>query len=188
MALFGNGKKTEPGITLVANNCEMVGDIHFSDQLLVNGVVKGNIYAQEGAKAMVTVSEKGRVKGEIRVPNVIINGKVFGDIYSEKHVELAAKAEIKGNVYYNLIEMVMGSRVDGNLVNVRTGKEAKQEALKKAETFQAETTAQVDASRVDKADGRERTDTKEAAASQQSTRQSTQQSSLHVTPVKSKTA
>jgi cytoskeletal protein CcmA (bactofilin family) len=174
VALFGNGTKTEPGITLVANNCEMVGDIHFSDQLLVNGVVKGNIYAQEGAKAMVTVSEKGRVKGEIRVPNVIINGKVFGDIYSEKHVELAAKAEIKGNVYYNLIEMVMGSRVDGNLVNVRAGKEAKQEALKKAENSQA------DASLVDKTDGRERTDIKEAAGSLQP--------SIHVTPVKSKTA
>lgn len=169
MALFGNGKKTEPGITLVANNCEMVGDIHFSDQLLVNGVVKGNIYAQEGAKAMVTISEKGRVKGEIRVPNVIVNGKVFGDIHSDKHVELAAKAEITGNVYYNLIEMVMGSRVDGNLVNVRAGKEAKQEALKKTE-----------APRVDSTENRERTDSKEATGSQKS--------SLHVTPVKSKIA
>jgi cytoskeletal protein CcmA (bactofilin family) len=174
VALFGNGKKTEPGITLVANNCEMVGDIHFSDQLLVNGVVKGNIYAQEGAKAVVTVSETGRVKGEIRVPNVIVNGKVFGDIYSEEHVELAAKAEIKGNVYYNLIEMVMGSRVDGNLVNVRTGTEAEQEALKKAENSQA------DASRVDKTDGRERTDKKEAAGSLQP--------STHAKPVKNKTA
>ncbi len=169
MALFGSGKKTEPGITLVANNCEMEGDIYFSDQLLVNGVVKGNIYAQEGAKAMVTVSEKGRVKGEIRVPNVIINGKVFGDIHSDKHVELAAKAEIKGNVYYNLIEMVMGSRVDGSLVNVRGGKEAKQEALKKAEP-----------PRTDHTESKERAETRDASASQKSP--------LHVTPVKSKTA
>ena len=168
MALFGNGKKTEPGITLVANNCEMVGDIHFSDQLLVNGVVKGNIYALEGAKAIVTISEKGCVKGEIRVPSIIVNGKVFGDIYSNKHIELAAKAEIKGNVYYDLIEMVMGSRVDGNLVNVRVGKDAKQEALKKTE-----------APRVDSSESKERTDTKEATG--------LQKSSLHVTPVKSKT-
>ncbi len=107
------------GITLIANNCELSGDVHFSDQLQINGTVKGNIYAVEGSKAVVTVSEKGRVKGDIRVPNVIINGKVFGDVYSDKHIELAAKAEIKGNVYYNLIEMVMGSRVDGNLVHAR---------------------------------------------------------------------
>lgn len=115
----------ESGITLIANNCEVSGDLHFSDQLQINGTVKGNIYAVEGSKAVITVSEKGRVKGEIRVPNVIINGKVHGDVHSDKHIELAAKAEIKGNVYYNLIEMVMGSRVDGNLVH--TQKDAKGE-------------------------------------------------------------
>lgn len=115
------------GITLIANNCELSGDVHFSDQLQINGTVKGNIYAVEGSKAVVTVSEKGRVKGEIRVPNVIINGKVYGDVYSDKHIELAAKAEIKGNVYYNLIEMVMGSRVDGNLVHAKDKKDGKLE-------------------------------------------------------------
>lgn len=119
--MFGREKRSETGITLVATNCELVGDIHFSDQLLVNGIVKGNVYAQEGSKATITVSEKGRVAGEIRVPNVIINGKVFGNIHSDKHVELAAKADVKGDVHYNLIEMVMGSKVDGNLVNQREG-------------------------------------------------------------------
>lgn len=116
------------GITLIANNCELSGDVHFSDQLQINGTVKGNIYAVEGSKAVVTVSEKGRVKGDIRVPNVIINGKVYGDVYSDKHIELAAKAEIKGNVYYSLIEMVMGSRVDGNLVHTKDHKEVKSKA------------------------------------------------------------
>lgn len=120
--MFGKDKRSETGITLVATNCELVGDVHFSDQLLVNGIVKGNIYAQEGSKATITVSEKGRVAGEIRVPNVIINGKVFGNIHSDKHIELAAKADVKGDVHYNLIEMVMGSKVDGNLVNQREGK------------------------------------------------------------------
>lgn len=126
--MFGSKGKQESGITLVANNCELTGDVHFSDQLMVNGVVRGNVYAREGAKAVVTVSEKGRVKGDIRAPNVIVNGKVYGDIYSDKHIELAARAEVKGNVYYNLIEMVMGSRVDGNLVHVKPGKDPRLEA------------------------------------------------------------
>jgi len=124
----------ESGVTLIANNCEISGDVHFSDQLLINGTIKGDIYAQPGSKAIVTISEKGRVKGDIRVPNIIVNGKVFGDIHCDKHVELAAKAEIKGNVYYNLIEMVMGSRVDGNLVHVQKGKAAKSEATELAST------------------------------------------------------
>ncbi|MDA0978040.1 MAG: polymer-forming cytoskeletal protein [Proteobacteria bacterium] len=120
--MFGKETKTESGITLVATNCELEGDVHFSDQLIVNGIVKGNIYAQAGSKATVTISEKGRVKGEIHVPNVIVNGKIFGDIRSDRHIELAAKAEVKGNVYYHLIEMVKGSRVDGHLVHMQDGK------------------------------------------------------------------
>jgi cytoskeletal protein CcmA (bactofilin family) len=123
VTMFKKDGRGETGITLVATNCELVGDVHFSDQLLVNGIVKGNIYAQSGSKATITVSEKGRVRGEIHVPNVIINGKVFGDIRSDKHVELAAKAEVKGDVYYHLIEMVKGSRVDGHLVHLQDGKQ-----------------------------------------------------------------
>ena len=122
--MFNKSKlgRSESGITLIATNCEFVGDVHFSDQLLVNGVVKGNIYAQSGSKALITVSEKGRVQGEIRVPNVIVNGKVSGDIQSDKHIELAARAEVTGNIYYHYIEMVKGSRVDGNLVHLLDGK------------------------------------------------------------------
>ena len=59
------------------------------------------------------------------MPNVIVNGKVIGDIRSDKHIELAAKAEVQGNVYYHLIEMVEGSRVDGHLVHLQEGKKGK---------------------------------------------------------------
>jgi cytoskeletal protein CcmA (bactofilin family) len=120
--LGGKKQKSEKGTTLVANNCQIEGDVLFSDELCIEGVVKGDIIAKEGANAQVRVSDKGCVVGEIRAPSVIVNGKVFGDIHSDKHVELAARAEVKGNVYYNLIEMVMGSRVDGSLVHVEDGK------------------------------------------------------------------
>ena len=121
--MFGK-KKAESGITLLAANCQFSGDVHFSDQLLVNGVVKGNIYAEPGSKALLTVSEKGSITGDICVPNVVINGRVVGDIYSEKHIELSGKAQIKGNVYYSHIEMVMGSRVDGSLVYAKNAEQA----------------------------------------------------------------
>lgn len=132
--MFGKDGKTETGITLIATNCEVEGDLHFSDQLIVNGIIKGNIYAQPGSKAKINISEKGRVKGEIRVPNVIVNGKVFGDIHSDKHIELAGRAEVKGNVHYNLIEMVKGSRVDGQLFHLQDGKSEASEALPPAQS------------------------------------------------------
>lgn len=126
--MFRKDDRNESGITLVAPNCELVGDVYFNDQLIVDGIVKGNIYARAGSKAKVTISEKGWVSGEIHVPDVIVNGRVSGDIRSDRHIELAAKAEVEGQVYYRLLEMVQGSRVDGRLIYVREGKQEAGEA------------------------------------------------------------
>lgn len=104
--------------TLISRTTEVVGDIHFSGELLIEGKVKGNIFAEDDSDALIRVAEKGAVEGEICVPSAVINGLVQGDVRSSKHIELAAKATVIGNVYYNLIEMVMGSEVNGNLMHI----------------------------------------------------------------------
>jgi len=102
--------------TLVSKNTEVVGDINFSGNLMVEGTVKGNMYSVDGADAHARILESGIIEGEIRVPTIVINGTINGDVYSSKHIELAAKAIINGNVHYELIEMVKGAQVNGNLV------------------------------------------------------------------------
>lgn len=114
--------KAHKGVTLIAPNTEVVGDLRFKDQLYVNGHVEGNVLAADEASAektsaTVIVSEGGSVSGEIRVPNVVINGVVEGNVYASARVELAAKARVKGNVYYQLIEMQLGAMVDGQLLH-----------------------------------------------------------------------
>lgn len=109
--------------TLVSRTTEIVGDIHFSGELIIEGRVKGNIYAEDDSKALIRVAEKGAVEGEICVPSAIVNGLVQGDVRSAIHIELAAKAVVVGNVYYNLIEMVMGSEVNGNLMHISSNQQ-----------------------------------------------------------------
>jgi len=109
--------KFQKGVTLIAPNTAVVGDIRFKDQLYVNGRVDGNVLAGDDGPATVIVSEEGSVKGEIRVPNVVINGAVEGNVYASARVELAARARVKGNVYYQLIEMQLGAMVDGQLLH-----------------------------------------------------------------------
>ncbi len=119
--MFGkSADNTQGGIahTLVSRSTEIVGDIHFSGELIIEGRVKGNIYAEDDSEALIRVAEKGAVEGEICVPSAIINGLVQGDVRSANHIELAAKAVVVGNVYYSLIEMVMGSEVNGNLMHI----------------------------------------------------------------------
>ena len=113
----GSSGKMEKGTTLVASNTRVVGDIRFSDQLFLDGVIEGNVIAEDGDKATVIVSEEGRVIGEIRSPHVVINGSVEGNVFASERVELASKARVKGNIHYKLIEMQLGAMVDGQLLH-----------------------------------------------------------------------
>jgi cytoskeletal protein CcmA (bactofilin family) len=110
----------EKGVTLIAGNTEVSGDVHFVNQLYINGHIRGNITADAGTDATVIVSEEGSVSGEIHVPNVVVNGRVEGNVYATARMELAKNAEVKGNVYYKLIEMQLGAMVDGQLVHDET--------------------------------------------------------------------
>ncbi len=103
--------------TLVSADTEIVGDIKFSGNLDIEGIVRGNIVAVEGKDAVVRVVDKGLVEGEIRAPSVIVNGAVTGDVYSSKHLELASKARVQGNVHYALVEMAIGAEVNGSLTH-----------------------------------------------------------------------
>lgn len=123
--------------TLISRSTEIVGDLKFSGALEVEGKIKGNIIANPDAPAEIRIRESGYVQGEIKVPTVIINGKVEADVYSSEHIELAAKARVVGNVYYNQIEMVMGSEVNGSLCH-RTTEELKPKQIEKPAVFKTE--------------------------------------------------
>ncbi len=101
--------------TLVSSGTRVVGDIHFSGTLDVEGIVQGNIIAEPDKEALVRVVHKGRVEGDIMAPAVVINGMVKGDVSSTRHLELASKARVEGNVLYALVEMAVGSEVNGSL-------------------------------------------------------------------------
>ncbi|MCY0965076.1 bactofilin family protein [Parathalassolituus penaei] len=101
--------------TLISARTEIAGDVHFSGGLHVDGVIRGNLIAEPGSGAVVRVSDKGRIEGEIRSPNVIINGPVLGDVHAYEYIELAKSAQVTGDVYYNLMEMVLGAAVNGQL-------------------------------------------------------------------------
>jgi cytoskeletal protein CcmA (bactofilin family) len=119
---FGSSNST----TLVSRDTEIVGDIKFSGNVDIEGIVRGSIIAQPGKDAVVRIVDKGRVEGEIRAPSVIINGEVVGDVYSSKHLELAAKAKVEGNVHYNQVEMAIGAEVNGGLKHSADSQPAKQ--------------------------------------------------------------
>jgi cytoskeletal protein CcmA (bactofilin family) len=119
--MLGQGKKDKVANakvgTIIGQNTRIDGDLHFSGGLHIDGRIRGCVIAEEGSASVVTVSEHGSIEGDVKVPNVILNGSVTGDVRSEERVELAAKARVTGDVYYNLIEMAMGAEVNGSLLH-----------------------------------------------------------------------
>jgi cytoskeletal protein CcmA (bactofilin family) len=117
---------------LIGSGTRVEGNVIFSGGLRIDGHVRGSIIAEEGKPGTLVVSERAHIEGEIRAPHVVINGAVCGPVYSGEYVELQAKANVTGDVYYNTLEMQVGAVVQGRLVHENSGQTDKVVPLKQA--------------------------------------------------------
>ena len=118
--MLRKNKKRKPTTvdSLIGQNSQIIGDFRFSGGLHIDGTIKGNVLADEDDHAMLTLSDRGTIEGEVKVPFIILNGVVKGDVHAREHMELASSARVEGNVFYRLIEMSMGAEVNGKLVRI----------------------------------------------------------------------
>jgi len=121
--MWGKSKTKATKIeTLIGTSIEVRGDLIFTGGLHVDGKITGNVIAEDGSDSMLILSDHGCIEGEVRVPYVVLNGEIIGDVYAAERVELSSHAQVNGNVYYNLLEMAMGSEVNGSLVHCKNEK------------------------------------------------------------------
>lgn len=118
-SFWGNGEK--PGVstvdTLIGRQTEIRGDVRFAGGLHVDGKVVGEVYAQNEKNATLSVSETGAIEGNVRAPTIVLNGQVSGDVHASVHISLGSKARVTGNVYYGIIEMTGGAKINGQMVH-----------------------------------------------------------------------
>lgn len=134
--MWGNDKEGGKVDTLVGRNTQVLGDVRFSGGLHVDGVIRGKVIADEDDKATLSISEVGRVEGDVRVPNLILNGTIEGDVHATQRIVLSPKAKVNGNVFYRVLEMSGGATVNGQLVHESAGEQL---ALPPAQDESAET-------------------------------------------------
>ena len=117
--MFSDDKKQSKGRidTLVGRNSRIKGDLAFNGGLHVDGEIQGSVNAEEGSESVLSLSQNGTIRGEVRVPHIVINGTVEGDVHAEKRLELGPAARVTGDVYYNLVEIAVGAAVNGKLVH-----------------------------------------------------------------------
>ena len=115
--MFKRRDNTAAGIdTLIGRSARVQGDIEFAGGLHVDGCVTGNVRVVSGGTASLSVSEHGVIDGSVEAPQVVLNGTVNGDIVARDRVVLGAKAKVRGNVSYGVIEMALGAEITGRLI------------------------------------------------------------------------
>ena len=102
--------------TLIGRSARVQGDIEFAGGLHIDGCVTGNVRVVAGGTASLSVSEHGVIDGSVEAPLVVLNGTVNGDIVARDRVVLGAKARVRGNVSYGVIEMALGAEITGRLI------------------------------------------------------------------------
>ena len=104
--------------SLIADNLHVVGDVHFTGGLRIDGRVEGRVVGEGDEKSLVVLSEKGCVVGGVHSYDAVINGRILGDLVVEHFLELQAGAIVSGNIRYRQLQMDCGATVEGKLVRV----------------------------------------------------------------------
>lgn len=117
--MFGR-KGRRPAViqTLIGETTRIEGDLHFESGCHIDGVVNGSVIAGNNAEAYLSVSEQGRVQGNVRVPRLGLSGTVEGDVMVAERAEFGPTARVTGNVHYNLIEIAAGAEINGKLIHI----------------------------------------------------------------------
>jgi len=104
--------------SLIGVGTVVEGNVRFSGGLRIDGEVKGNVTAAEGASSSTLVlSEQARIEGQVEVAHFVINGTVAGAVTVSESLEMQPRARIVGDVTYAAIEMHQGAVIEGRLVH-----------------------------------------------------------------------
>ena len=102
--------------SLIGDGTTLTGNIVFNGGLRIDGTVIGNVHASSGDASTLVISEQAKVIGEIKVSHLVVNGEVEGPVHASDYLELQSKARIKGDIYYQRLEMHVGAAVEGKLM------------------------------------------------------------------------
>ena len=118
--------------TLIAPGVIVQGHVVFRGVLCVEGVIRGDVTAEEGQAATLIIAEQGLVEGKISVPTVIIQGALNGNVQASERVELAAQARVQGDIHYQVVQIEVGAQLTGACVYCKSPSQSAEEETRAA--------------------------------------------------------
>jgi cytoskeletal protein CcmA (bactofilin family) len=96
-------------INVLSSGIEINGTIRFSNDMIVDGKVEGEITSEKGR---VTIGENAVIKGDITAGDVKVYGRIEGKITSQR-CELKDKSRINGDIKSKVFSMEEGASLSG---------------------------------------------------------------------------
>ena len=103
-----NGTR-EGGLSIVAKDLTIAGDLHAAGVIRIEGRVIGNVHAGE----QVLLSDGGIIEGDVVAREAVIGGRVHGSINGEERIELQASAVVHGDIVTRRLLIQEGGAVNG---------------------------------------------------------------------------
>jgi len=101
----------QAGLSIVAKDLTVAGDLQASGIIRVEGRVIGNVHSAD----QVLVSEGGVIEGDVVAREAVIAGRVHGGIQAEERVEVQASAVVHGDLVTRRILIHEGGQVNGSV-------------------------------------------------------------------------
>ena len=96
--------------TLIGEDCLIKGDIHAKECMRIDGIIEGNVIADQG----LILGERGTINGNVKGDEVIVYGTINGDLHAKK-LDLHATGKIKGAVSVAQVQMELGAIYNGSI-------------------------------------------------------------------------
>ena len=105
-----NGPR-ETGLSIVARDLTIAGDLHAAGTVRIEGRVIGNVHAGD----QVLLTEGGVIEGDVIAREAVIGGRVHGGINGEERVELQSTATVHGDIVTRRLLIQEGGAVNGSV-------------------------------------------------------------------------
>ncbi len=103
--------------SFVANGVEFKGELNSKGSIRLDGLIEGKLNIQGD----LILGERGLIKGEVKVENMILAGKVEGNINTKGRLEITPTGALLGDVICSVLTIEEGGILDGNSKMIKSG-------------------------------------------------------------------
>jgi len=95
--------------SVIGADVTVVGTLASSGDVTIEGSVRGGIQAT----GCVTISERGKLVGDLEAKDATIRGRIEGNVRADK-VTLFSSCNVKGDIVHGRLAIEDGARFEGN--------------------------------------------------------------------------